>query len=293
MAAVFYTNGVDVVVLGASNDNTFYGLDGNDFLQFNFTISLSTTIEGGNGNDSLLSSKGNDFLYGGNGDDSLDLMGGKDHGYGGEGRDTIVGDYERGEYLTSGTDTLYGGDGNDKIFAGGRGDYVSGDGGDDELWGDKASKVPESKKPGDDRIFGGDGKDKAFGQAGNDLLEGGSGDDQLTGGRGGDLLSGGFGADRFIYDAIVDSNGGTIDTIDDFRTQQGDRIDLSAIDAKVNSSGEQAFTFIGSNAFTPGVEGELRFDAGVLSADVDGDGVVDFSVNITNVAAMTDADFIL
>ena len=293
MTAVFYTNSADVVVVGNSADNTFYGLDGNDFLQFNFTVKKSTTVEGGNGNDSILSSLGNDFVYGGNGDDLLTLMGGKDQGYGGDGKDTLNGDYERTPDFTVGEDVLYGGEGKDKINGGGRADVLSGDGGDDQLYGDRKSNGGKSKKPGDDRIYGGEGRDTLQGQSGSDTLDGGLGDDKLTGGSGGDLLTGGAGADRFIYLSAGESSVSNPDTIDDFHSAKGDKIDLAGIDAKASSSSDQAFTFIGSNAFTVGVEGELRFDAGVLSGDTTGDGVADFSIKVNNVATLVDSDFIL
>jgi serralysin len=69
----------------------------------------------------------------------------------------------------------------------------------------------------------------------------------------------------------------------------GDKIDLSAIDARANVAGDQAFSFIGAAAFS-GVSGQLRFDMTNISVtgvkaytvfgDVNGDSVADFSLQI-------------
>ena len=50
----------------------------------------------------------------------------------------------------------------------------------------------------------------------------------------------------------------TADVVADFNRAEGDRIDLSAIDADVYAAGNQAFTFIGTAAFS-GTPGEIRY----------------------------------
>ncbi len=80
----------------------------------------------------------------------------------------------------------------------------------------------------------------------------------LRGGAGKDTLTGGIGGDRFVFAATGDSvTGANADRITDFSRAQGDRIDLSAIDANTGAAGNQAFTFIGSGAFTHHA-GQLR-----------------------------------
>jgi serralysin len=54
---------------------------------------------------------------------------------------------------------------------------------------------------------------------------------------------------------------------------EGDWIDLSAIDANTAISGNQAFDFIGSDAFT--AAGQLRLSNGILYADTNGDKAAD------------------
>src|SRR5439155_18656647 len=84
------------------------------------------------------------------------------------------------------------------------------------------------------------------------------GDDQpnrITGSLGSDVLTGGGGTDIFVFDTTSDSSRGSArDKIVDFHT--GDKIDLSAIDAKTGP-GNQTFSFIGTAAFT-NTKGELR-----------------------------------
>jgi hypothetical protein len=55
---------------------------------------------------------------------------------------------------------------------------------------------------------------------------------------------------------------------------------------------ECAFKFIGGDAFT-GAAGQLRFAAGVVSGDVNGDGKADFQIAVTGITNMAEGDFIL
>ncbi len=57
-------------------------------------------------------------------------------------------------------------------------------------------------------------------------------------------------------------------------------------------AGHQAFDYIGDGAFS-GTAGELRFDKGVVQADVDGDGVADMEIYVTGASTLAEDDFIL
>ncbi len=132
---------------------------------------------------------------------------------------------------------------------------------------------------GDDKLFGNAGNDVLYGGLGNDFLAGGLGADRLYGGSGYDRLSGGLGNDVFLFRALSHiGRGDTRDLIQDFRHGQ-DKIDLSGIDANRTVAGNNAFSFIGKAAFT-GVAGQLHLVAGVLSGDVNGDGVADFELRV-------------
>ena len=155
---------------------------------------------------------------------------------------------------------------------------------------------------GADTIFGLAGHDVLSGLGGADLLDGGSGHDQLNGDAGNDVLvggagrdemTGGAGADTFRFlelaDSVADANR---DLIVDFNRSQSDRIDLSAIDANIDAVGDQAFAFIGGAAFGR-VAGQLRFSAGIVQADVDGDGRADLEIAVRGVTSLLSSDFTL
>jgi Ca2+-binding RTX toxin-like protein len=131
--------------------------------------------------------------------------------------------------------------------------------------------------------------------AGNDSVQGGDGADTLNGGLGADTLIGGGGADRFVYGAIGDSPLAAPDRLG-FVKSDGDRIDLSAIDADLGVDGNQAFTaFLGAGAFT-GAAGQLRAYASggntVLEGDVDGDGGADVRIVLIGPVALAFSDII-
>jgi serralysin len=94
-----------------------------------------------------------------------------------------------------------------------------------------------------------------------------------------------------VFLATADSPGAGRDTISDFVRGQ-DRIRLSGIDAKSGVLLDQAFTFIGAAVFT-NVAGQLNFRAGIISGDVNGDGVADFQINLIGATALAAADFYL
>lgn len=77
---------------------------------------------------------------------------------------------------------------------------------------------------GDDLLLGGAGNDYVYGDDGDDMLRGGAGDDTLYGGVGADDLYGDGGADTFSF---IGGSLDAVDTVYDFDTGEGDRIDLS------------------------------------------------------------------
>jgi serralysin len=100
------------------------------------------------------------------------------------------------------------------------------------------------------------------------------------------------GADTFMFMNSADSPAGNGDVIKDFTSSQLDKIDLSAIDANAGTVANDAFSFIGSSAFT-GTAGELRFANGILMADLNGDHIADFEVTLNNVTTLSASNLLL
>ncbi|MFC3080129.1 glycosyl hydrolase family 28-related protein [Phenylobacterium terrae] len=185
----------------------------------------------------------------------------------------------------AGDDTLEGGAGNDTYYISAGDKIVESSGaGTDTAYSDAtvtlASNVENLVLTGAAAINGtGNGSDNQLvGNAGNNSLSGTGGNDTLAGAGGADTLSGGSGADRFVYLGASDSTAAAPDLIVDFKKGDNDRLDLSAVDADVNTDGDQAFFW--AAAFT-GVAGQMTasYDAGTnrttLRMDTDGDGVGD------------------
>ena len=148
----------------------------------------------------------------------------------------------------------------------------------------------------EDTINGLGGNDTLNGGGGADTIGGGDGNDILTGGAGADRLTGGAGADTFVYQALSDSSQTMIDFLTDFSTAQSDKISLSAIDANTGLAGDQAFSWIGTSAFS-NVAGQLRYyQSGgdtFVTGDVNGDGVGDFSIQMDPLLTLAANNFVL
>ena len=122
------------------------------------------------------------------------------------------------------------------------------------------------------------------------IVAGSGGNDILRDAGGGDLLKGAGGHDQFMFRVAADSPGGNPDAILDFR--DGDLVNLAGFDADRTAAGRQAFDFIGDAAFA-GTAGQLRFAAGALEGDTDGDGDADFRVVLANVENLGSDDLVL
>lgn len=184
--------------------------------------------------------------------------------------------------------------------------------------------LPVYMGDGADRYTGGLFSDTVYAGAGIDTLSGGGGADALSGGLGADVITGGAGKDRlggndafatnaandaaidrFVFNAVSESGGtaATRDVINDF-VHASDKIDLHLIDASTKVAGNQAFTWQVANgaAFT-GVAGQLHFvrsdvagtanDRTIISGDINGDKIADFSIELIGLKALTAVDFIL
>ena len=299
------SNGNDYLVGGIQGD-AIGGGGGND------------TIAGLLGNDTLFGNAGNDVLLGGDGLDQLEGGAGNDLLFGGAGDDLLRGDV----IDVVGNDTLLGEDGNDWLDAGAGNDWLDGGVGNDTLYGGLGADVLRGGG-GDDILFGDVYSDRNTEISVNprdtttlyeDVLLGGAGNDTLVGGYGADLMDGGTGADVFSIrnlnestlaapDVIINFNGAVVaqqalQGLASYATvgAEGDRIDLSEIDAITGTTENDAFTFVGAAGFT--AAGQLRYQASgavtLIEGDVNGDRVADFRIQV-NIANYTFSafDFVL
>jgi Ca2+-binding RTX toxin-like protein len=129
----------------------------------------------------------------------------------------------------------------------------------------------------------------------NDVVKGGGQADLIHGNLGADQLTGNGGADTFRYQSSSESTTGSMDHILDFAAGT-DKIDLSHIDADTVAGGDQAFAWIGSNAFS-GSAGQLRaYQDGAswfVEGDTDGNGVADLVIQLTVTGGpLTQTDFL-
>ncbi|MCJ8051687.1 hypothetical protein GB928_004145 [Shinella curvata] len=287
-----YEKGVATYRLDSGGPN-FLGSAGNDpFMQ---GTSAHDFMKGMGGHDGIEGLAGNDRIYGGSGNDSLYGGKGSDILYGGSGDDSLYGDGKDGSETDKKTNKLYGEAGNDKLYGGGGNDKLLGGTGNDDLRGMDGDDHLDGGS-GNDKLHGESGNDRLLGGAGNDRLDGGYGDDKLIGGTGADKLYGGAGADLFVFTSTKDSTPSARDMVYDFWQDEGDRIQLSGIDARSATSKNDAFTFIGEKAFSEKA-GELRYfhksgDTFVYG-DVDGDGKADFALRLDKTIDLVKGDFIL
>ena len=250
---------------------------------------LNNIITGGGGKNRLVGGAGNDTLIGGAGKDVLDGGTGADRMVGGAGNDIYFVDNAGDvvvEESNGGTDVVYSSI-HYVLLAGVENLTLSGLGALDGT-GNALDNV----------IVGNAAANHLWGGAGNDTLDGDDGDDVLVGGAGADTLTGGAGADRFVFQVgDLDADPGRSDTIADFSRAAGDKIDLSALATNPSTSKRTAFSFVGTAAFSKRA-GELRLStkgaSQIVYGDLNGDGVADFSLNISKVTgALIASDFVL
>lgn len=280
-------------IVGSTKGDVIIGNDKANVIGDGFFDGGADQVDAGDGNDIVRMGFDSDGASydGGDGKDELQLMlpeAGFTLDARGEEITTSSGDYtiknfeiyavNLDVYIGSGIFTFYGSDGDEKVT------------------GSSAEQSNGGALAGRDHIYGIGGQDTLRGLSGNDWLWGGEGNDTLVGGKGGDLLKGEEDADRFVYLALADSKteGTQQDDIADFSHDQGDIIDVDALDANTKKKHDQDFKFIGDDNFH-GKAGELHFvvvDGAVrVEGDVNGDKKADFAIFVDEVTSLAKGDF--
>ncbi|WP_429232515.1 M10 family metallopeptidase C-terminal domain-containing protein [Inquilinus ginsengisoli] len=278
-------------------------------------------LDGGSGDDVLRGEAGVDTLDGGIGSDTASyhtsaagvmvnlatgaVSGGDAQGDTLIGIESLTGSNQGNDSLVGSADanTLSGWGGDDVLRGGAGADHLDGGAGADTAsyyTGTVGVTVNLSTSIGSGGDAQGDvliGIENVNGSTAADQVTGSAVVNALNGWAGQDVLRGGGGADRFVFSAASHSVVGAADRITDFSHAQGDRIDLSAIDANTGAAGNQAFSFVGTGLYTHHA-GELRSavtSPGVttIAGDVNGDGVSDFHIQLTGAIGLVAADFVL
>lgn len=291
-AATLTGNVLSNIIHGGANDETIFGLDGNDRLA---GYGGNDTLHGGMGSDVLDGGVGNDTLYGDEGADTLNGRAGDDYMAGGIGSDTYYVDSAGDQVVENpgeGTDTerttislTLATNVENGIILGSAGLQLDGNVQANQLSGGT----------GDDTLNGWAGNDTLKGGAGNDTLNGGDNNDRLYGGSGADTLTGGNGSDHFMFTSELDSIPGSADTITDFTANgsgTADVIDLTAIDANTAMAGDQAFTWNSTNPGANALWWSVTDNGDGTSevtyyGDVNGDSVADFQLNVHQIGSVT------
>ncbi|RYG89274.1 MAG: calcium-binding protein [Alphaproteobacteria bacterium] len=296
-------NSLGNLMIGNASNNLLQGEDGSDTL---YGGAGNDTLQGGTGTiDQLYGEAGNDILQGQDGNDILNGGADSDELYGGAGADQLRGD--------GGDDTMWGGADNDVYYVDSAGDAVvevSGEGQDgvhatisytltanvEGLTLDGSSNINGTGTGAGDFLIGNVGDNILSGLGGVDNINGGAGNDTIIGGVISDNLDGGAGSDTFV---VLEESVGTatleVDNIHDFVVSDGDRVDLSAIDADSGSAGNQAFFFVST---LTGVAGQATLAyasiEGVtyLNLDNDGDGVSDYRIRFDGDVSATSANIL-
>jgi len=224
------------------------------------------------------------------------------------GTDTVNGNGGSDTFLVAGTvaefDTMNGGTGTDTMYAEGGSPLT--------LTGFNAAAQAIEQWSGNGQGLLGNGNANVFDLSGLESLsglasiDGLGGDDTITGskladvirgGLGKDTMAGGLGGDRFDFDAVseIGKKKGQLDLISDWG--DGDRIDLSSIDANGSQKGDKAWKFLKKEGAAFTKAGQVGFDqkkgTTFVQGDTNGDGKADFKLELMGLVDLSKDDFIL
>jgi len=300
---------------GSGNDTllNFENLTGSNYDDTLTGNSAANSLNGGVGADRLIGGGGADTMVGGDGNDIYyvdntgDVVsetnanaatGGTDIVYSYLGTYLLGADVENLRIVTSGASNGTGNGLNNVIYAGAGNNVLDGGAGVDTVSYNYATAgVTASLATTLSQATGGSGSDTLLnfenlnGSNYNDTLTGNGSNNVLFGGLGKDTLTGGLGADTFRFNSAAETDAGVLrDSIQDFSAAQGDKINLSSIDANSAVAYDQAFSFTQGAAFSGSfaTQASLYYDqtAHVLYGNNDADATADFSVELVGVASL-------
>jgi Ca2+-binding RTX toxin-like protein len=307
--------GDDIISASGSGDVRFFGGSGND------------ELNGRGGNDLLDGGRDMDVMRGGLGNDTYVVDDAADTviEMAGQGTDTVqvrfgyvLGANVENLVLTGTADANGWGNATDNVLTGNAGNNrLNGLAGADTMIGGLGDDTYIVDSPGDTVVeLAGEGLDivqssgsaalsanverlelmgtanaNGVGTDSANYLIGNDGNNILTGKRGLDALEGGGGADTFRYLALSDSNAVTgMDRVVDFDFAEGDRINVSAIDADAGLAGNQAFeTLIEAGQFRFSKAGSYF----LAEFNVNGDATADLAIRFQGIEPPEETWYIL
>jgi Ca2+-binding RTX toxin-like protein len=182
-------NGSSVTVFSPSLSSvkaiSLTGGSGSDYIYVDAALTVPTTINGGQGNDSVRGDSGFNTITEGDGNVWINSRGSSNYIKVGNGKDTVFG--------SAGNDTIVAGNGNDTL---------DGAGGNDQI----------TAGDGNDTITGGAGNDTLVAGNGNDVIDTGTGNNKVTVGAGASTIIPGTGANYIVLGSsksIVKSSSGS------------------------------------------------------------------------------------
>jgi Ca2+-binding RTX toxin-like protein len=238
-----------------------------DSITVNATVVKPTTIDAGDGNDTVTCGGGGTTVTGGAGADSVT---------GGAASDSIAGN--------AGADTLNGGDGDDRIDPGTENDSVSGGAGSGDTLtyqsrtealtvridgGGTSGTIGETDTVAADfeNAVGGTGDDLVIGNAAGNIIGGDAGNDTLDGGTGSDQIFGDAGSDTLTYASRTSPVTVTLGDSTNNDGEAGENDALNTIENVIGGTGNDTLTGDGNaNALTGG-DGDDILD-GLLGSDI-------------------------
>ena len=304
---------------GGSGSDTLLNIENLAGSNFNDTLTgnaLANTLNGGLGADTMTGGDGNDIYYVDNAGDKVVETNALAAG----GTDTVnttisytlPANVENLHILATGAVNGTGNTLNNVLDAGAGNNILDGGLGlDTASYAYASAGVTVSLATTAAQATGGSGSDTLLnmenltGSNFNDTLTGSAGNNMLTGGLGADVLTGGLGADIFKFNAVAESGATTAlrDVVTDFSAAQGDKIDLSALDANIAVAGDQAFASLAQGSAFSGVlahAGDLYFDqtAHVLygtdgASAIAGGFAADLSIQLVGVSSLSVAGLVM
>ena len=282
----FVDNGIDAVIesAGQGTDAVFASVN------YALTANVETLVLQGTADLQGFGNTSANTLFGNNGNNLLD---------GGAGVDTMIGGLGNDTYFVDDAGDLVfenAGEGTDAVFSTVNHTLAANV---ETLVLQGAGNLLGIGNALSNTLHGNSGDNMLVGAAGQDQLIGAQGNDLLFGGAGVDSLLGGIGQDTFLFTgaslATLDTGtGANRDVIHDF---SGDLLHLVQVDANLDVAGDQAFSFIGTNAFT--AAGQVRFFADgagntIVEGNMDTNLGADFQIELRSFTGQLQAgDFLL